>query len=45
MKKKIVYEAPETELVEVKEERGFLTSVGSVESMTTVGGSWDDEDE
>ena len=45
MKKKLIYDAPETELVEVKVERGLLTtSVNSVETMTERGGIWDDEE-
>lgn len=45
MKKKLIYDAPETELVEVKVERGILIdSVGSVQAMDRVGGIWDEEE-
>ena len=43
MKKKLIYSTPETELVEVKVERGFLNSVASVQTMSKVDGSWDEE--
>lgn len=46
MKKKLIYDAPETELVEVKVERGILIdSVGSVAAMNTVNGTWDADDD
>ena len=46
MKKKMIYDAPNVELVEVNVENGILIdSVGSVDAMNTVSGTWDDDDD
>lgn len=42
MKQKMTYFAPETELMDVRVEQNFL---GSAETMTTVGGTWDNEED
>ena len=47
MNKKMTYEAPLTEQMEVRMDANFLSSIASVgstsaESMTEIGGSWDD---
>lgn len=44
--KKMIYDAPNVELVEVNVENGILIdSVGSVDAMNTVSGTWDDDDD
>ena len=46
MKKKIIYDAPNAELVDVNVEKGILIdSVGSVDAMNTVNGTWDADDD
>ena len=38
----MIYVAPETEQMDVRVEQSFL---GSAETMTTVGGTWDNEED
>ena len=45
MKKKVFYTAPEMEVVKINVDKAIMgTSVSSVESMSSITGSWDEEE-